>query len=40
MIAIIDYEAGNLASVQRAAASLGHDALVTQDPKKSWPRTG
>ena len=34
MIAIIDYEAGNLASVQRAAASLGHDALVTQDPEK------
>jgi imidazole glycerol-phosphate synthase subunit HisH len=31
MIAIIDYEAGNLASVERAVRSLGHECIVTQD---------
>ena len=31
MIAIIDYEAGNLASVARAVRSLGHECVVTQD---------
>lgn len=31
-IAIIDYEAGNLTSVQRALAHLGHTAEVTADP--------
>ena len=31
MIAIIDYEAGNLASVQRAAAHLGAPCRVAQD---------
>jgi glutamine amidotransferase len=31
MIAIVDYEAGNLASVERAIRSLGLDCEVTQD---------
>lgn len=33
-IAIIDYKAGNLTSVQRALAHLGIDAEVTPDPKR------
>jgi imidazole glycerol-phosphate synthase subunit HisH len=32
MIAIIDYQAGNLTSVQRALAFLGHDSVITHDP--------
>ena len=32
MIAIIDYEAGNLTSVERAIRSLGRDCVVTADP--------
>jgi glutamine amidotransferase len=32
MIAIIDYKAGNLTSVQRALAHLGHESVVTRDP--------
>jgi imidazole glycerol-phosphate synthase subunit HisH len=32
MIAIIDYQAGNLTSVQRALAFLGRDSLITHDP--------
>lgn len=32
MIAIIDYEVGNLRSVQKAFAARGHDAVVTRDP--------
>jgi glutamine amidotransferase len=31
MIAIIDYEGGNLTSVQRAVRHLGFDAVITQD---------
>lgn len=34
MIAIIDYKAGNLASVARAIKHLGHDAQVTDDPEQ------
>jgi glutamine amidotransferase len=33
MIAIIDYEAGNLTSVKRALEHLGHPAEVTGDPE-------
>jgi len=33
MIAIIDYEGGNLTSVQRAVRHLGFDAVITQDPQ-------
>ncbi len=33
MIAIVDYQAGNLASVQKALKYLGRDALVTSDPE-------
>ncbi|MFA4945862.1 MAG: imidazole glycerol phosphate synthase subunit HisH [Lentisphaeria bacterium] len=33
MIAIVDYRAGNLTSVQRALAALGHAALVTAEPQ-------
>lgn len=32
MIAIIDYDAGNLTSVRRALTHLGHDAVITRDP--------
>ena len=32
MIGIIDYGAGNLASVQNALEHLGHDACVFRDP--------
>ena len=34
MIAIVDYKAGNLTSVQLAFAALGADAEVTSDPAK------
>ncbi|MBN2032358.1 MAG: imidazole glycerol phosphate synthase subunit HisH [Deltaproteobacteria bacterium] len=34
MIAIVDYQAGNLASVQRALAFLGHDSVITHDPEQ------
>lgn len=32
MIAIVDYDAGNLRSVQRACARVGMDAVITADP--------
>ncbi|MBW2091475.1 MAG: imidazole glycerol phosphate synthase subunit HisH [Deltaproteobacteria bacterium] len=32
MIAIIDYKAGNLASVERAVRALGFDCRITRDP--------
>ena len=34
MIAIIDYKAGNLRSVEKAFLSLGHDVLVTDEAEK------
>lgn len=34
MIAIIDYDAGNLTSVRRALSHLGHDSLITNDPEQ------
>ncbi|MDF2512758.1 MAG: hisH [Herbinix sp.] len=34
MIAIIDYDAGNLKSVEKALAYLGEEATVTRDKKK------
>ena len=33
MIVIVDYEAGNLASVERAVRRLGYETLVTGDPQ-------
>ncbi len=33
MIAIIDYGMGNLRSVQKGFERMGHDAVVTRDPK-------
>jgi len=33
MIAIIDYDMGNLKSVHKAFESVGHRAMVTRDPK-------
>src|SRR2546426_5503629 len=33
MIAIIDYDMGNLKSVHKAFESVGHRATVTRDPK-------
>lgn len=34
MIAIIDYDAGNLTSVARAVSHIGYENIVTSDPKK------
>ncbi len=34
MIAIIDYRAGNLTSVERAVHHLGYDGKITTDPKE------
>ncbi len=34
MIAIIDYDAGNLKSVQKALAFLGEESLITREPEK------
>lgn len=34
MIAIIDYDAGNLKSVEKALQALGEDVLVTRDREK------
>ncbi len=34
MIAIIDYEMGNLRSVQKGFERVGHSAIVTSDPQK------
>ncbi len=34
MIAIIDYDAGNLKSVQKALAFLGEEGVITRDPRK------
>ena len=34
MIAIIDYRAGNLTSVQRALAFLGQDSVITSNPRE------
>lgn len=31
MIAIIDYDAGNIKSVEKACVYLGHDAIITRD---------
>lgn len=33
MIAIVDYEMGNLRSVQKAFERVGHEAIITSDPK-------
>ena len=33
MIAIIDYGAGNLTSVERAVQYLGYDGKITADPQ-------
>lgn len=33
MIAIIDYDAGNIKSVEKALAALGEEPVVTRDPK-------
>ena len=34
MIAIIDYQMGNLRSVQKAFEKVGHAAIITSDPKR------
>jgi imidazole glycerol-phosphate synthase subunit HisH len=33
MIAIVDYQAGNLASVRKAFHHLGHESAITSDPE-------
>ncbi len=32
MIAVIDYDAGNMKSVEKAVVSLGYEAVITRDP--------
>ena len=34
MIALIDYDAGNMKSVEKALQLIGEDVLVTRDPKE------
>ena len=34
MIAILDYDAGNLKSVQKALAYLGKESIITRDRKE------
>ena len=34
MIAIIDYDAGNIKSVEKAVASLGYESVTTRDPSE------
>ena len=34
MIAIIDYDAGNIRSVEKACIALGKEAKVTSDPRE------
>jgi len=34
MIAIIDYQMGNLRSVQKALERVGHPAVIASDPKE------
>ncbi|MCR5788272.1 MAG: imidazole glycerol phosphate synthase subunit HisH [Lachnospiraceae bacterium] len=34
MIAIIDYDAGNIKSVEKAVAKLGYQPMLTRDPEK------
>ena len=40
MIAIIDYDAGNLKSVEKAVAYLGEEAEITRDPQKIFKAQG
>lgn len=40
MIAIIDYEAGNVRSVQKAFAFIGADAVLTDDPERILSASG
>ena len=39
MIAIIDYDAGNLRSVEKALLSLGETPVITRDRKTILKRT-
>ena len=40
MIAIIDYDAGNVGSVEKALKFLGQDVVTTERCReKSWQRT-
>lgn len=34
MVAVIDYDAGNIKSVEKAIAALGGQAIVTRNPKE------
>lgn len=34
MIAIVDYQMGNLRSVQKALEKVGHEAIITSDPRQ------
>lgn len=40
MIAIIDYDAGNLKSVEKALQFLGQECVITRDFMKSKGRQG
>ena len=34
MTAVIDYDAGNIKSVEKALLSLGEEVVITDDPEK------
>ncbi|MDE7019666.1 MAG: imidazole glycerol phosphate synthase subunit HisH, partial [Lachnospiraceae bacterium] len=34
MVAVIDYDAGNIKSVEKAVAALGGQAVITRNPKE------
>ena len=36
MIAIIDYDAGNIKSVEKAMIRLGQDVCITRDKERFW----
>ena len=36
MIAIIDYDAGNLKSVEKALIALGEEVIVSRDPRQQY----
>ena len=36
MVAIIDYDAGNIKSVEKAFEYLGADTVITRDPKEIY----
>ncbi len=40
MTTIIDYDAGNLRSVEKALQALGDTVAITRDKKRFWEQSG